>query len=220
VTDKEIFFRSMEEIEDELFVNMVNDFKSGISHGILVGNLSYELAKRMGYNEEQAYNVKLSGVLHDIGKLSLSQYLYGRNAEAMSIEEVKYMRMHSKIGYEFLKKENFPANVTENVLRHHECCDGSGYPDNLIREEIPFDARIIKVADEFAALISDRPYRKAFDIETAIQIMIDGIKNLDMKVFIQFMRFIHEPYALDLINNSKINLDDLDIRDILNVDEM
>ena len=169
----------MEAIDSEFFENMVNDFKSGISHGILVGNISYELAKRMGYNENEAYEVKLSGMLHDIGKLSLSQYLYGRNTEGMSIEEVKYMRMHSKIGYEFLKKEEFSSNVLENVLRHHECFDGSGYP------------------------------------ETAVQIMIDGIKNLDMKVFIQFQRFIHEPYALDLINNSKINLDDLDIGSIM-----
>ena len=207
----------METMDSEFFENIVNDYKSGISHGILVGNISYELAKRMGYSEKQAYEVKLSGMLHDIGKLSLSQYLYGRNAEGMSIEEVKYMRMHSKIGYEFLKKEAFPSNVLENVLRHHECFDGSGYPDNLVGEDIPFDARIIKVADEFAALISDRPYRKAFDIETAVQIMIDGIKNLDMKVFIQFQRFIHEPYALDLINNSKINLDDLDIYNMINI---
>ena len=107
----------MEAIDSEFFENMVNDFKSGISHGILVGNISYELAKRMGYNENEAYEVKLSGMLHDIGKLSLSQYLYGRNTEGMSIEEVKYMRMHSKIGYEFLKKEEFSSNVLENVLR-------------------------------------------------------------------------------------------------------
>ena len=96
--------------------------------------------------------------------------------------------------------------------------DGSGYPDNLKGEEIPYEARILSVVDEFAALISDRPYRKAFDWETAIQIMIDEVKNYDLGIFLQFQRFIHEPEARDLVNNSKIDLDDLDIRGILEVD--
>ncbi len=77
--------------------------------------------------------------------------------------------------------------------------------------------RIIRVVDAFAALISDRPYRKAFDVDTAVEIMIDEVKNFDMRVFIEFQRMIHEKSVLELIENSKITLDDLDIHDILNI---
>lgn len=64
--------------------------------------------------------------------------------------------------------------------------DGSGYPNNLSGEEIPFGARILRLTDEFAALISERPYRKAFDIDTAVDIIIEEIKNMDMRVFWNF----------------------------------
>lgn len=202
---------------DDLFINMVNDFKSGISHGILVGNLTCQLALKLGVPESEAYEYKIAGLVHDVGKLKLAEYLYGRNADALSIEEVKYMRMHSKISHDFLMQFDFSKTVLETVLRHHECYDGSGYPDNLVGEEIPFGARILRVADEFAALISDRPYRRAFDVDTAVDIMIEEIKNLDMRVFIAFQQLIHEPETLELIENSKICLDDLDIHDILNI---
>ena len=188
---------------------------SGLRHGVLVANLSYELAKRLGVDESYANDIKQAGLIHDIGKLKLSQYLYGRDSRSLSIEEMKYMRMHSKISYDVLKKYGYPDSVMEIVLRHHECYDGSGYPDNMSGENIPLGARILKVADEFAALIADRPYRKAFDIDTAVDIMIEEIKNMDMHVFIEFQRMIHEESTLKLIENSKLELDDLDISDIL-----
>ena len=74
-------------------------------------------------------------------------------------------------------------------------------------------------SDEFAALISDRPYRKAFDIDTAVTIMIDEIKNMDMRVFLLFQRLIHEDSTIELINNSRLDIDDLDISDILKISQ-
>lgn len=201
----------------ELVDNIINDLECGISHGILVSNLTYRLAKEMGLAENDAYDLKVAGFIHDIGKLKLSPYLYGRNSQGLSIEEMKYMRMHSKISFDVLQKYNYPDDIMETVLRHHECYDGSGYPDNLTGDQIPIGARILRVTDEFAALISDRPYRKAFDIEAAVDIMIEEIKNMDMQVFITFQRMIHEDETLRIIENSKINLDDLDISDILDI---
>ena len=96
--------------------NIINDFKDGISHGILVGNLTYALAKRLGMSEDEAYELKLAGMIHDVGKLKLSPYLYGRNSDGLSIEEMKYMRMHSKIGYEYLKLYDFSDTVMKTVL--------------------------------------------------------------------------------------------------------
>lgn len=204
-------------MNNELIDYVVNDFKSGIKHGVLVANLTYALAKEYGMSEAEAYELKVAAMVHDIGKLKLSEYLYGRTNESLPEEEKKYMSMHSKISYDVLKKYDYSDNIMEVVLSHHECYDGSGYPDGLVGEDIPMGARILKVTDEFAALISDRPYRKAFDIDTAVSIMIDEVKNLDMKVFILFQRLIHEESTLELIKNSRIDIDDLDISDILDI---
>ena len=201
----------------ELIDYIVNDFKSGIKHGVLVANLTFALAKEYGMSDDEAYELKLAAMMHDIGKLKLSEYLYGRTNESLPEEEKKYMSMHSKISYDVLKKYDYSDNIMNIVLSHHECYDGSGYPDGLAGEDIPVGARILKVTDEFAALISDRPYRKAFDIDTAVSIMIDEVKNVDMKVFILFQRLIHEDSTLELINNSTIDIDDLDISDILGI---
>lgn len=205
------------EMNNELIDYVVNDFKSGIKHGVLVANLTYALAKEYGMSEAEAYELKVAAMVHDIGKLKLSEYLYGRTNNGLPEEEKKYMSMHSKISYDVLKKYNYSDNIMEVVLSHHECYDGSGYPNGLVGEDIPIGARILKVTDEFAALISDRPYRKAFDIDTAVSIMIDEVKNLDMKAFILFQRLIHEESTLELIKNSRIDIDDLDISDILDI---
>lgn len=201
----------------ELIDYIVNDFKSGIKHGVLVANLTFELAKEYGMSDDEAYELKLAAMVHDIGKLKLSEYLYGRTNESLPEEEKKYMSMHSKISYDVLKKYDYSDNIMNIVLSHHECYDGSGYPDGLAGEDIPVGARILKVTDEFSALISDRPYRKAFDIDTAVSIMIDEVKNVDMKIFILFQRLIHEDSTLELIKNSAIDIDDLDISDILGI---
>ena len=204
-------------MNNELIDYVVNDFKSGIKHGVLVANLTYALAKEYGMSEAEAYELKVAAMVHDIGKLKLSEYLYGRTNESLPEEEKKYMSMHSKISYDVLKKYDYSDNIMEVVLSHHECYDGSGYPNGLVGEDIPIGARILKVTDEFAALISDRPYRKAFDIDTAVSIMIDEVKNLDMKAFILFQRLIHYESTLELIKNSRIDIDDLDISDILDI---
>ena len=193
-------------MNNELIDYVVNDFKSGIKHGVLVANLTYALAKEYGMSEAEAYELKVAAMVHDIGKLKLSEYLYGRTNESLPEEEKKYMSMHSKISYDVLKKYDYSDNIMEVVLSHHECYDGSGYPNGLVGEDIPIGARILKVTDEFAALISDRPYRKAFDIDTAVSIMIDEVKNLDMKAFILFQRLIHEESTLELIKTAELIL--------------
>jgi len=203
----------MNEYNQEKNKYIWKDFKDGISHGILVSNLAYSLAKAMHLEESECYDLALAGLLHDIGKLELSQYLYGRNDNGLSIEEMKYMRMHSKLSYDLLLDYHYSDNLMDTVLRHHECYDGSGYPDNLQGEEIPLGARIIRVVDEFAALIAVRPYRKAFDIDTAVDIMIEEVKNMDMGVFITFQRMIHEPEIMQLIEKSKIEINDIDLED-------
>lgn len=161
-----------------------------IMHGICVSNLAYYIGKELGLEDEYCDMLAMSGMVHDIGKVKLYAYLYGGD-ETLNVEKLKYIRMHSKLGYDILSKKGFSNEILEAVLYHHENYDGSGYPENLSGENIPLSARILRVSDVFAALITDRTYRKAFDINTAIELMIDEVKNFDMKIFLAFMRVIH-----------------------------
>lgn len=189
---------------------ILSDLKSGLNHGIMVSNLTYLIAMEMKLNEDMCYDMAVAGLVHDIGKLQLSPYLYGRDENSLAVEEMKYMRMHSKISYDIIQHYDFSYLTLETVLHHHECYDGSGYPDNLKGEDIPIGARVLKVADTFAALISDRPYRKAFSVETAMSIMIEEVKNFDMEVFIAFQRVIHEESTYDIIRDSSLIFDGIE----------
>lgn len=189
---------------------VLSDLKSNLNHGILVSRLTYLIAKEMELDEDMCYEMAVAGMVHDIGKMKLSPYLYGRNRNSLAVEEMQYMRMHSKISYDILQYYDFTCFTLETVLHHHECYDGSGYPDNLAGEDIPIGARVLKVADSFAALISDRPYRKAFSYDAAVEIMIDEVKNYDMQVFIAFQRVIHEPKTLEIIKNSSLVFDGIE----------
>ena len=168
------------------------DLYSELRHGVAVSNLARQVAGELGMNESRCYEVAVAGLVHDIGKLKLKRYVYVREHYPMVIEEMKYVRMHSTLGYEELRDQGgYSDFVLQSVLYHHENYDGTGYPSNLSGEDIPFGARILRVCDVFCALTSDRPYRKAFDRNTAIELMIDEVKNFDMKVFLAFLRVIH-----------------------------
>lgn len=159
-----------------------------ILHGIVVSNLAYFVGKEMGLPEEQCHNLAVAGMVHDIGKLRLRSYVYEEKEAKLNIDELRYVRLHPSLGYAILKEHGYEEEVLIAVLYHHENADGSGYPNNLKKEDIPLSARILRVCDAFGALIANRAYRSAFDIETALTIMIDEIKNFDMKVFLAFQK--------------------------------
>lgn len=175
--------------QNEAIIN--SDMYYNIVHGMCVSNLAFRIAKELQFDDEQCYELAEAGVLHDIGKLRLSGYLYGRDENTLAVEEMKYIRMHSKFSYDILIQNDYSEFILKSVLHHHENYDGSGYPSNLKEDDIPMGARILRVCDVFAALISDRPYRTAFDVETAVELMIDEVKNFDMQVFLAFMRVIN-----------------------------
>lgn len=201
--------------QKEFDKTLIDDFRDNITHGICVSNLTYLTAQKMGLDEGTCYELALAGLVHDIGKLRLCRYLYGRAQDSFALEGMKYMRMHSKISHEILQYYDFSPFILQSVLYHHENYDGTGYPENLKGEDIPFGARVMRVADTFTALISDRPYRKAFDIETAMEIMIDEIGKYDMEVFIAFQKVIHEEKTWHIIASGRmIAQNDFDINEM------
>ncbi|MDC7286436.1 HD domain-containing protein [Blautia schinkii] len=168
------------------------DLSSELNHGMVVSNLAYAVAEEMGLMKDQCYELAIAGMLHDIGKLKLTGYINGQESDPLVIEELKYVRMHSTLGYEELKGQGYSDFILESILYHHENYDGSGYPSNKSGEEIPVGARILRVCDVFAALSSDRPYRKAFEMGAVMELMIEEVKNFDMEVFLAFQRVVHQ----------------------------
>lgn len=176
-----------------------------LAHGATVSNLAYLVGKQMRFSEEECHEFAVAGFLHDIGKLELAKYVRGKEKETLIIEELKYVRRHSALGAAILEKKGYSQKIVDMVKSHHENCDGSGYPMNLSREEIPMGARIIRVCDVFAALTSDRPYRSAFDSRTAMQMMIEEAKNFDIQVFLAFMKVVHTADLERILDTEKLS---------------
>lgn len=198
-----------------------DDLIEAVDHGILVSNLAVLLSKELGMNDEFCYTMAQAGLLHDIGKLKLGKYLYGRVRDSLVIEEMKYVRMHPTIGYNILKNYGYQDIILEAVYHHHENYDGSGYPDNLKGDYIPYGARILRTCDVFAALVSERRYRSAFDLDTAMELMIEEVKNFDMQVYLAFLRVVHSEQFVpiqqfvDNINRKKYSWHELPSNDLI-----
>lgn len=177
---------------DEMELYLTEDLETEIAHGIEVSRLAGKLAKELKLDPDFCHDIEIAGMLHDIGKLRASTYLYGGEEDTLNVEKMRYVRLHAGLGYEVVKEEGYSDRICEMILHHHENYDGTGYPDNLIGEQIPLGARILRICDVFVALTSNRPYRKAFDNETAVELLIEEVRHFDMKIFLPFQSIVHE----------------------------
>jgi putative nucleotidyltransferase with HDIG domain len=139
-----------------------------IGHSERVAELSEELATKMGLLQSEVERVRIAGILHDIGKIGVSEILLGKKEK---LEECEYevVKLHSMEGQNILKPLYFLNDILPAIYHHHERFDGKGYPVGLSGKDIPLWARIIQVADTYDAMTSDRPYRAALSDEQAIK---------------------------------------------------
>ena len=184
------------------------DLSKEISHGICVSNLAYKVGKKLLLDEKTCYNLAVMGLLHDVGKQEMVRNVFKRGEDQiLRIEEMRYIRTHPVLGYAILKEQGYPQEQVKWVLYHHENYDGTGYPSNIAGEEIPLGARILRVCDVFAALTTERPYRKAYTIEKAMEQMMAEVKNFDMTVFLALMDVVHENTAEELCDHQDFKID-------------
>ncbi len=178
---------------DEEWVGILAE---ALCHGVLVSNLAYDLAKELGFDEDFCHQAAVAGMVHDIGKLKMGQYVSGHQDRLM-IEDLRYTKTHPTLGYLIVTDQDYEPEVAQAVLHHHENYDGSGYPDNLKGEAIPILARLLRPCDFFAAMVSERAYRGAFSIESALDMMIEEVKNFDMRIFLAFQRLtMNDDFAI------------------------
>ncbi len=136
-------------------------------HSVRMSELALGLAASMGMREADMIHLRRGALLHDIGNLGIPDEILLKQSE-LTPEEWEVMRRHPVMAYELLHPIQFLRPALDIPYCHHEKWDGSGYPRGLAGERIPLAARIFSVADEFAALTSDRPYRPAWTRDKAI----------------------------------------------------
>lgn len=151
-------------------------------HQARVTDLAVEIAREMELTPSQTDCIRFCAQIHDIGKISIPAEILTKPS-ALSPLEVAMLRGHVQAGVDIIKPISFPWPVAEIILQHHERLDGSGYPNGLKAEAICLEARVMMVADTLEAITSDRPYRPAKGIETALREIEAGSGRLyDPKV--------------------------------------
>lgn len=157
-------------------------------HTKRVAYFSEMIAKYMGLSRDQVEEVRLTAILHDIGKIGIDDKVLKKEAP-LDKTEWEHMKLHPELGYKILAGIPSMKKISEGMRYHHERPDGYGYPKGLKGEEIPLIARIISVADTFDAMTSNRPYRKGMEYEVAFaEIVQQRGKQFDEKVVDAFVK--------------------------------
>jgi putative nucleotidyltransferase with HDIG domain len=143
------------------------DYYTG-GHTERVADIAVALARRLGYTGEELEAIEIGALLHDIGKIGIPEHILNKPAP-LDPEEWGVMHRHPIISEQILAEVDLHPIVLQIARSSHERIDGGGYPDRLAREAIPVPARITLVADAFDALTSDRPYRRACSVDSALE---------------------------------------------------
>jgi HD-GYP domain-containing protein (c-di-GMP phosphodiesterase class II) len=123
--------------------------------------------------KEKIELIKQAAMLHDLGKVGISEEILHKNSR-LNREEIAEIERHPQIGADIIRPIRALHLIIPALLYHHERWDGKGYPNGLKKENIPLGARIVAIADVYQALVSDRPYRKAYSKRKVMEIIEEG----------------------------------------------
>jgi putative nucleotidyltransferase with HDIG domain len=169
---------------------------STAEHSQRVSDLAVELGRKMGLEEDQLYSLRLAALLHDVGKIGIRDHVLLKEGR-LSDEENSLMRLHPIKGAEILSRIEELSDVISAVLHHHENFDGTGYPNGLKGVAIPLYARIIRVADTWDAMTSDRIYRPGMPKDKARAHFLEFAGRLyDPEISEHLIRRVDELYGL------------------------
>jgi putative nucleotidyltransferase with HDIG domain len=157
-------------------------------HSKRVTQFAIMLAERFGVSDTEVRNLQYGATLHDIGKIGVRGHILNKKGR-LTREEYEIIKQHPLIGERIIERVDFLQGARQVVRSHHERFDGTGYPDGLRDEEIPFLARIAAVVDFFDALTSDRPYRQAYSVDETNLFIREGIgREFDPMVAREFLK--------------------------------
>jgi putative nucleotidyltransferase with HDIG domain len=165
-------------------------------HSLRVSRLAVAIAEEMGLPQERIDNLKIAGLVHDIGKIGVSEFVLNKPA-GLTDGEFNQVKKHCEIGARILKPLGGDDEIIAVVRSHHESYDGNGYPDGLQAGEIPLGARILAVADSYDAMTSERPYRPPVSAgEAADEIERHSDTKFDTDVVAAFFRVLEKSAEL------------------------
>lgn len=141
-----------------------------IKHSLKVAILSFALANKLKLSMKQCRNIFIAGLFHDIGKIKLNQNILNKKGK-LNEDEFEHVKQHVMLGVELLKKYRIPKEIYMIVEQHHERDDGTGYPNGLKENEILIESKILRYADVYDALTSNRSYRRKYTRHQAKEIM-------------------------------------------------
>jgi len=161
------------------------------------------IGKEMALTAAEMSSLEVGALLHDIGKVGVSDQILRKNGP-LSDEEWVEMRKHPEIGYGLTSRISFLDHALPIVRHHHERWDGNGYPDGLFGENIPLAARIFSVADSFDAMVSDRPYRRGMPLDRIVEELQRGAgKQFDPHVVAVFLTLLADETWLAAIRSPR-----------------
>ncbi len=161
-------------------------------HVECTATIAQKIAKNLNLSKDEVENIKHGAVLHDLGKIGIGEGILTKKGP-LNVKERGIIKTHPSIAAEILHEIHALRGAIPCILYHHERFDGKGYPLELKGDQIPLGARIIAVADVYQALISDRPYRKAYSIKKAVEIIKNEVgKYFDPKIVKIFLEVIDE----------------------------
>lgn len=156
-------------------------------HSVDVATMAMVVAKKMGLNQEEVYDIGVSGLLHDIGKSRIPQEILNKPGK-LTDEEFAIMKQHSVYSYQILKdNKGIKDTIKMAVLQHHEKINGQGYPIGLNSQQICSFAKILSVVDIYDALVTKRPYKEAFSQRDAVEMLMAMTYELDMDALKGFL---------------------------------
>jgi diguanylate cyclase (GGDEF)-like protein/PAS domain S-box-containing protein len=138
------------------------------AHSSRVSNICHAIAIKMNLDEHTVNQVRIAGLIHDIGKIGIDEGILNKTGN-LSLEERSDVERHPETGWRILSSTDEFSDLADFVLNHHEKWDGSGYPNQIKGEEIQLEARIIAIADAYDAMTSQRSYRNVLSKKDAIQ---------------------------------------------------
>ncbi|MGB4268431.1 MAG: HD-GYP domain-containing protein [Spirochaetota bacterium] len=152
-----------------LYLMKIKDFDDyTFTHSVNVGILAMTMASKHGLEEKLVREIGLGAFLHDVGKLMIPKEILNKK-EKLTSDEFEIIKKHPEYGYEYVAKhDHIPPNALNVLLYHHENYNGKGYPKGFQDEEIPIGARITSICDVYDALITPRPYKRAYSSREAI----------------------------------------------------
>jgi HD-GYP domain-containing protein (c-di-GMP phosphodiesterase class II) len=160
-----------------LFARII-DFRSRFTatHSSGVAASAEALARISGMSKEDCVNIKIAGLLHDLGKLAVPSEILEKPS-GLTAEESALMRCHTYFTRQALENINSFENITAWSSNHHERIDGQGYPYHVKGSDLPAGSRIMAVADVFTAITEDRPYRSGMDHVTAKKVICNMVSQ-------------------------------------------